>query len=321
MTRKLFSVLLCAFALLLLMGAGTAPEQTVTILAEEESAILPEDTALITDKEMDEAMGQADPAVTDANPAEEAKEDEFVLLIDEEQAPEEVGANVQDGVTYVTLAELAKVLDESAEILWDAEVQSVTITTPTLTLTARVGQLYLEANGRYFYLPEGVQLKQDRVTVPLWAAAKAFDASVAWDAETKTVSVTRGSGAALSGDAFYEEESLFWLSRIIYAESGNQSLEGQMAVGNVVLNRVEDPIFPDTIEGVLAQKNQFSPYKGGKLANRNPNESSVIAAKLVLDGGVVEETEGALYFDSRASSWASRNKECVAVIGCHKFYR
>ena len=85
MTRKLFSVLLCAFALLLLMGAGTAPEQTVTILAEEESAILPEDTALITDKEMDEAMGQADPAVTDVNPAEEAKEDEFVLLIDEEQ--------------------------------------------------------------------------------------------------------------------------------------------------------------------------------------------------------------------------------------------
>ena len=104
MTRKLFSVLLCAFALLLLMGAGTAPEQTVTILAEEESAILPEDTALITDKEMDEAMGQADPAVTDVNPTEEAKEDEFVLLIDEEQAPEEVGANVQDGVTYVTLA-------------------------------------------------------------------------------------------------------------------------------------------------------------------------------------------------------------------------
>ncbi len=94
-----------------------------------------------------------------------------------------------------------------------------------------------------------------------------------------------------------------------------------MSVGNVVMNRVANPIFPDTIEGVLAQKNQFSPYKGGRLANRTPNASSIIAAKLVLDGGVVEETEGALYFDSTARSWASRNKTCIAVIGNHYFYR
>ena len=88
----------------------------------------------------------------------------------------------------------------------------------------------------------------------------------------------------------------------IYAESGNQPLEGQMAVGNVVLNRVASPIYPNTIEGVLAQKNQFSTYQSGSLAKRTPNESSVIAAKLVLDGGVVEETRGALYFDSSVGS-------------------
>ena len=94
-----------------------------------------------------------------------------------------------------------------------------------------------------------------------------------------------------------------------------------MAVGNVVMNRVASPIYPNTVEGVLAQKNQFSTYKSGALADRTPNESSIIAAKLVLDGGEVEETKGALYFDSNANSWAARNKECVAVIGNHKFYR
>lgn len=47
----------------------------------------------------------------------------------------------------------------------------------------------------------------------------------------------------------------------------------------------------------------------------SPNAESVIAAKLVLDGGVVEEVKNALYFDSAASSWASRNRTCVAVIG------
>jgi hypothetical protein len=65
----------------------------------------------------------------------------------------------------------------------------------------------------------------------------------------------------------------------------------------------------------------MEPCRGGKLANRTPNESSVLAAKLVLDGGVVEETEGALYFDSLARSWASRSKTYLCTIGGHKFYR
>ena len=47
----------------------------------------------------------------------------------------------------------------------------------------------------------------------------------------------------------------------------------------------------------------------------------MIAAKLVLDGGEVEETENALYFDSCSTSWAARNKTYVATIGGHKFYR
>ena len=43
-----------------------------------------------------------------------------------------------------------------------------------------------------------------------------------------------------------------------------------MAVGNVVLNRVNDPIYPNTIVGVLSQKNQFTTYQSGKLAYRHP---------------------------------------------------
>ena len=93
-----------------------------------------------------------------------------------------------------------------------------------------------------------------------------------------------------------------------------------MAVAIVVMNRVASPIYPDTVEGVLAQKNQFSTYRSGKLAERTPNASSVIAAKLVLDGGVVEEVAEALYFDSSSNSWAARNRECIAVIGGHRFY-
>lgn len=60
---------------------------------------------------------------------------------------------------------------------------------------------------------------------------------------------------------------------MVYAESGNQSLDGKIAVANVVLNRVKSPIFPNTIEGVLAQKNQFPTYGSGSLA-AHPNEAA-----------------------------------------------
>ena len=320
MIRKLFSTLLCAFALLLLMGAGTAPQQPVTVLAEEESAA-ETDGALGTEvQSVYEVSSQAIPAAVAANPIELAESTESRLLVDGVAAPAEVEMTQKDGVTYVALANMALCLDKTAAANWNAESQVLTVTTSKLSLTAKVGQLYLEANGRYLYLPEGVQMVNGKVVVPLWVLAEAFDAKLGWESSTGIVTVTRGSGAIQSGDSYYDQNDLFWLSRIIYAESGNQPLEGQMAVGIVVMNRVESPIYPNTVEGVLAQKNQFSTYQSGRLANRTPNASSVIAAKLVLDGGVVTEVKDALYFDSSSNSWASRNKVCVAVIGNHKFY-
>ena len=322
MIRKLLSMLLCAFALLLLMGAGTAPEQSAAILAEEESAVVSDSQALEADtRSLDKASSQAGPAAAGASPLALAEDTESGLLIDGECAPAEIAMSRENGVTYVALAGMSKALDETAQVAWDGGTGSVTITTAKVRITAKVGQLYMEANGRYLYLPEQVRMVNGRVTVPLWAVAKAFDASVSWDAATQVISVKRGSGSIQSGDTYYNQESLFWLSRVIFAESGNQSLEGKMAVGNVVMNRVASPIYPNTVEDVLAQKNQFSTYKSGALANRTPNESSIIAAKLVLDGGEVAECKGALYFDSNAGSWAARNKECVAVIGGHKLYK
>lgn len=336
MIRKLFSVPLCAFALLLLMGASTAPQQSAAPLAEEESAVL-EETALETDlqvstettKETVESNGsavetEAESSDTDAQPEETVVEQQNVpkvdntLLIDGKPAPLNVGKFQKNGVTYVALAPMAQALEPSVEIGWDGS--TVNIYSNRLALTAKVGQLYLVANGRYLYLPEGVQMVNNMVTVPLSVVVEAFDAKLAWDASNGTIRITRGSGGIQSGQSYYNQENLFWLSRVIYAESGNQSLEGQMAVGNVVMNRVASPAYPNTVQGVLAQKNQFTTYQSGALAKRTPNQSSVIAAKLVLDGGEVEETDGALYFDSSVGSWASRNREFAATLGGHKFY-
>ena len=128
------------------------------------------------------------------------------------------------------------------------------------------------------------------------------------------------AGPIASGDSFYNSTDLYWLSRIIYAESGNQSLEGKIAVGNVVLNRVASSLFPNSVYDVIFQRNQFTPASSGSI-NREPSEDAVIAAKLCLDGA--NTADNALYFvNPKASpnSWASRNCTYVATIGAHAFF-
>ena len=78
------------------------------------------------------------------------------------------------------------------------------------------------------------------------------------------------------------------LANIIYCEAGNQSFEGQLAVGAVIMNRVESEVFPDTIVGVIYQNNQFSPVKSGRLAlalaNDSATESCYAAADAAMAG-------------------------------------
>lgn len=319
MKHKLFSVVLCGFAFILLTGAGAAEAETGVLLMEEEIGEAAQQVeTLYTEAELPET---AVPAAEGVSPQELTEQIDTALCVDGEYVSVEVARVQHDGVTYVALAPMAKELDESVQIGWDGSSSTVTVKSSKLSLTAKVGQLYIQANGRYLYVPEGVQMVGGKVTVPLSVLVKAFDARLSWDAASGTAVVNRGSGAIQSGDSYYNQDDLFWLSRIIQAECGNQPLEGRMAVGNVVLNRVKNPAFPSTVKGVLSQKNQFTTWKNGALANRTPNATSVIAAKLVLDGGEVESTKGATFFDSNSNSWAARNKTCVAVIGNHKFYK
>ena len=124
-------------------------------------------------------------------------------------------------------------------------------------------------------------------------------------------------------DTFYNEQDVYWLSRIIYAESGNQPLAGQIGVGNVVLNRVDNSRFPDTVYEVIFDRTygvQFSPVESGSIY-AEPDEEAVVAAKLALEG---YNTAGeSLYFvnpDIGAGSWFASNLTYVTSIGDHDFY-
>ena len=99
---------------------------------------------------------------------------------------------------------------------------------------------------------------------------------------------------------------------------------GQIAVGNVVLNRVRHENYPDNIKEVVFDDLygiQFEPVENGTVYDE-PAPSSVLAAKMALEGAsVVGES---LYFfapDLSPGTWIVENGIYHSTIGCHRFYR
>jgi len=224
---------------------------------------------------------------------------------------------VSDGVSYITLRTLAQL--EGYGLCWDG-TQAV-LTGEGLELTAIPGQPYLEVNGRALYVREGVGSREGRSYLPMSVVADAMGGSLSWDASTATARLSLKN--ALPPVADYDPEELYWLSRIISAESRGEVLLGQIAVGNVVLNRVAHENYPDTVKGVVFDRNygvQFEPVANGTVY-LDPVPTSVLAAKLCLEGASV--VADSLYFFAPALSagtWIVENGKYHTTIGCHKFY-
>lgn len=114
------------------------------------------------------------------------------------------------------------------------------------------------------------------------------------------------------------------LVRIAKAEAGNQGIDGEALVMQVILNRAfGDNEFPDTIEGVVFQKHQFSPIDDGAYYNVDITDELYTALDRVLQGTYKDWASGALYFTSQTESntWHSRNLKYLFKYKDHKFYK
>lgn len=111
------------------------------------------------------------------------------------------------------------------------------------------------------------------------------------------------------------------LAKLIQVEAGYESYEGQLAVGNVVVNRVDDPRFPDTIYDVIYAKGQFPPALNGTLDTIEPSENSLKAAREALLGVTVAEDALYFYNPDVSSSPFFRSLELVVEIGNHRFVK
>lgn len=127
---------------------------------------------------------------------------------------------------------------------------------------------------------------------------------------------------------WFTQEDYTNLLRIVEAEASGEDETGKLLVANVVLNRVKDEDFPDTITDVIFQKNkgvtQFSPVSNGRFWKVEISEETISAVNRALSGEDV--SQGALYFvarkyaDAENMRWFDERLDYLFAHGGHEFF-
>ena len=222
---------------------------------------------------------------------------------------------------YLPVAELA---DLYADCRVKNAADGWTLDAPGLSVSAWSGATYLTVNGRVFYDPHPVAVLSDGdLYIPLETARKLTGMNIVYTPAIATVTLSGAFTPPLPGDAVYDPDALYWLSRIISAESRGEPLAGQIAVGNVILNRVRSTAFPNTIWGVIFDRKdgvQFTPVANGTVYAA-PYWISTVAAKICLEGYSVSTAALFFYEPSKATSfWIENNRPYLFTVGRHRFF-
>ena len=131
-----------------------------------------------------------------------------------------------------------------------------------------------------------------------------------------TTRATTGSSGSSGGS--YTQSELNLLAKVVHAEARGEPYLGKVAVAAVVLNRVRSSGVPNTMTGVVYQKNAFTCVNDGQI-NLTPNASAISAAREALSGS--DPSGGALYYYNpkiATSSWIFTRK-VIKTIGNHRF--
>lgn len=120
------------------------------------------------------------------------------------------------------------------------------------------------------------------------------------------------------GNDVFTSSDISLLARVISAESRGEPYIGQVAVGAVILNRIEHPSFPDTLAGVVYQRGAFSCMDDGQI-NEAVADSAYQAARDALNG--LDPSGGAIYYynpKTATSKWIF-SRPVITQIGAHVF--
>ena len=229
-------------------------------------------------------------------------------------------ARMINGEVYIAVRQLSEFL--GYRVTYRSKERTLNVRGVGLDMDVIDASNVIWANSRVlFSMNPAVLMSNGRMYAPLQSIAKAF--GVAYSLDDLGADLSGAPSPIKNGASFYPEDAVYWLARIISAESRGESLLGQIAVGSVVMNRVSSPAYPNTIWGVIFDKKwgvQFSPILDGSIYN-TPVATSVVAAKICLEGfNVNRDALFFLYPRASTSSWIPKTREYLFSVGKHDFY-
>lgn len=176
-------------------------------------------------------------------------------------------------------------------------------------------QQALKEKGYYNYTVDGIFGTRTRSAVVSFQKDNGLDPDgIAGEKTLKALGVYSGSNSY----GGYSSSDYDLLARIISAEARGESYLGQVAVGAVILNRIEHPSFPDTLSGVIYQKGAFSCLNDGQFYE-SVADSAYSAARDAING--LDPSGGAIYYynPSTATSKWIFSRPVITTIGNHRF--
>lgn len=245
------------------------------------------------------------------------------IYVNEKEICTDSSAYIENGTTYVPVRAICNAMGVT-DVEWDGSQKKATVKGYS-KIEFYIGKNYAYVNGEKKTMPVKAVLKNGRTMVPVRFFAESSDAQVSWDNTLHAVKITKDGVSVPSKYCAnnYTTDDVLWLSRIVHAESEGEPLKGQVAVANVVLNRVKDINYPNTIYGVIFDRNygvQFQPVANGAIYN-TPSRKSVSAAKRAVNG---ENYVGnCLYFLNEkiaTNMWIVNNRSYYTTINNHSFY-
>ena len=230
---------------------------------------------------------------------------------------------LKDGTTYVPIRQFFQLLGGSW-VTWNSAELSANVrgnANAAFYLGSRTAWIDSEKH----QLPGRSYSQDGTFYVPLRGIAEALGCGISYNSSLQRVTLTtKGSSSQNTADSSAYKDSVYWLARIIQAESGAEPYRGKLAVGNVILNRVASTDFPNSIYGVIFDRKngvQFTPVANGTIYN-TPSAESIRAAEECLAGTRV--VGDCLYFfnpkTATKASWIVQNCRYYTSIGDHDFY-
>lgn len=229
---------------------------------------------------------------------------------------------VIDQSVYVPLRSIAESL--GAEVDWLPEDQAVEVTNATQHVRLWLGLEQATVNGEVVKLEKVPFAEAGRTFVPIRFLSESLGMNVNWVQATRSVTIA-SSVEAMAPKAVinYSAEDKKWLALIIEAEAGGEPLEGKIAVGAVIINRVQSDLFPNTITDVIFEKSygyyQYTPVETKYIYKVEPSKETYEAVDRALSGE--DPSEGALYFFNpkhTTSQWL-KSRKVIKDIGAHRF--